>query len=76
MAFTVAMLSCLDLVVKMPPAPTAENAAINLRGSGTSIVLATKTAEVDLRGSGDVEVYGNPSQRNINKSGSGEVDFK
>ncbi|MES2899455.1 MAG: head GIN domain-containing protein [Pseudomonadota bacterium] len=53
----------------------ADTAAINLHGSGTSIVQARKVAEVTLRGSGDVSVLGNPNQRNVQKTGSGEVTF-
>ncbi len=49
--------------------------AVNLRGSGTSVVQATKTAQVTVRGSGDVKVLGNPTERNVNKTGSGEVVF-
>ena len=50
--------------------------AVNLRGSGTSVVQALKTAEVTVRGSGDVSVLGNPTERNVSKTGSGDVTFK
>lgn len=50
--------------------------AVNLRGSGTSVVQAIKTAEVTLRGSGDVSVLGNPTERVVNKTGSGDITFR
>ena len=55
---------------------SADQAAVDLHGSGTSIISARKVAAVNLRGSGDVSVYGNPGERNITKSGSGEVTFR
>ena len=54
----------------------AEVAEVNLRGSGTSIVQARKSADVTLRGSGDVSVLGNPDGRTVNRTGSGEVTFR
>ena len=55
---------------------TAENAAIDQHGSGTTSVQAKHSAEVTMRGSGDVNVYGNPSEHSVNRSGSGEVNWK
>jgi hypothetical protein len=54
----------------------ADQASVELHGSGTSIISARKMAAVTLRGSGDVSVYGNPDERSIHKTGSGEVTFK
>jgi mannose-6-phosphate isomerase-like protein (cupin superfamily) len=54
----------------------AEVTAVDLRGSGTSVVQATKTADVTLRGSGDVSIVGNPNQRTVSKTGSGDVTFR
>jgi mannose-6-phosphate isomerase-like protein (cupin superfamily) len=54
----------------------ADASAVNLRGSGNSVVQALKTADVTLRGSGDVSVIGNPTQRNVSKTGSGDVLFR
>ena len=54
----------------------AKEANVELMGSGTSIVQARETAEVNLRGSGDVTVYGSPGNRSISKTGSGEVNFR
>jgi len=55
---------------------TAERANVDLHGSGTSIILAKKSADISVRGSGDVNVYGNPDERNVNRTGSGSVNFK
>jgi hypothetical protein len=54
----------------------ADKVAVNLHGSGTSKVLAKRSAEVTLRGSGDVDVYGSPNERIVNRTGSGEVSWK
>jgi mannose-6-phosphate isomerase-like protein (cupin superfamily) len=54
----------------------ADATAVKLHGSGTSVVQALKTAEVTVRGSGDVSVLGNPTERNVNKTGSGDVVFR
>ena len=54
----------------------AKDANIELMGSGTSIVQASEAAAISLRGSGDVTVYGGPSQRSVSRTGSGEVTFR
>ncbi len=54
----------------------ADSAAVNLQGSGTSVVQARNAAKVTIRGSGDVSVIGNPNQRNVDRTGSGEVTFR
>lgn len=54
----------------------ADATEVNLRGSGNSVVQARKTADVTLRGTGDVQVLGNPDARTVNRSGSGEVTFR
>jgi len=54
----------------------ADLANVNLHGSGTSVVQARKSADVTLRGSGDVSVLGNPNSRNVNRTGSGDVTFR
>ena len=53
----------------------ADAVSVVLRGSGTSVVQATRSAEVTVRGSGDVKVMGNPSERVVSRTGSGEVSF-
>ena len=54
----------------------AKEANVELMGSGTSIVQARETAEISLRGSGDITVYGSPGTRNVSKTGSGDVNFR
>jgi mannose-6-phosphate isomerase-like protein (cupin superfamily) len=54
---------------------TAEAASVVLHGSGTSVVQATRSADVTVRGSGDVRVLGNPAERVVSRSGSGGVNF-
>ncbi|WP_432377646.1 head GIN domain-containing protein [Duganella sp. P38] len=54
----------------------ADTVTVNLRGSGTSHVFAKQSAELTLRGSGDIRVLGNPNQRNVNRTGSGEVSWE
>lgn len=55
---------------------SADEAKISLRGSGTSVIQAHKVAEVNLRGTGEVSVYGSPDTRTITRTGTGEVNFK
>lgn len=54
----------------------ADATEVNLRGSGTSVVQARKAADVTLRGTGDVNVLGNPDTRTVNRTGTGEVTFR
>lgn len=54
----------------------AQAAEVTLSGSGTVVVQALRTARVDLKGSGEVSVLGNPSERIINKTGAGDVHFR
>ncbi len=53
----------------------SEMASVVLRGSGTSVVQATKSVDVTVSGSGGVTVFGNPNERNVSRTGSGDVDF-
>lgn len=55
---------------------SADEASLQLMGSGDAILTALKSVSVTLRGSGDVVVYGGPSQRDVSRDGSGEVVFK
>jgi hypothetical protein len=55
---------------------SADAADLQLMGSGEAILTARKVANVSVRGSGDVVIYGNPSERNVSRNGSGEVTFK
>jgi hypothetical protein len=49
---------------------------ITLNGSGNTDVHAKQSVNVNLRGSGDVMVRGQPQQRTITKHGSGDVNFE
>jgi hypothetical protein len=53
----------------------AEDATLKLMGSGDAALTARKMVSVTLRGSGDVVVYGGPSDRSVSRNGSGEVTF-
>jgi hypothetical protein len=53
----------------------AEDAHLSHHGSGTSAVYASKHVNVELTGSGDVTVYGNPNNRAVSRNGSGSVSF-
>ncbi|HEX8954972.1 MAG TPA: head GIN domain-containing protein [Burkholderiaceae bacterium] len=48
---------------------------LDVMGSGDSSVYATKSVEINLHGSGDVSVRGNPVQRNVNRMGSGDISW-
>lgn len=48
---------------------------LDVMGSGDSSVYATKSVEVNLHGSGDVSVHGNPVQRNVTRMGSGDISW-
>ncbi|MDM5181146.1 DUF2807 domain-containing protein [Massilia sp. DJPM01] len=54
---------------------SADTVTVELTGSGSAIVQARKSASVNLRGSGDVSVHGNPDQRAVTRNGSGDVTF-
>jgi hypothetical protein len=59
----------------------AEHLAANtlklvLQGSGSADVFARDEVDLVLRGSGDIRVYGNPEQRKVSRSGSGEVKWE
>lgn len=53
----------------------ADKVSVRQLGSGSSTVNAQKSVTVSLSGSGDVEVHGNPSQRSISRTGSGDISF-
>lgn len=54
---------------------TTDTAEVELIGSGNVDVFAKSNAKVQLRGSGDVMVEGNPAQRTVSTHGSGDVQF-
>jgi hypothetical protein len=49
---------------------------LSLMGSGDAEVTATKRFTTTVRGSGDVVVYGNPSDRNVSVNGSADVSYR
>ena len=53
----------------------AETVKVRQTGSGNASVTAHATVAVALSGSGDVDVYGSPSQRSVSRTGAGEVHF-
>lgn len=53
----------------------SESVNVNVRGSGDANVVAKTLATVDVMGSGDVRVRGNPATRNVTRHGSGDVSF-
>lgn len=54
----------------------ANNVRITLTGSGDASVTAQDRVEATLTGSGDLSVSGNPSDRDVQETGSGEVVFR
>ncbi|PWF43680.1 head GIN domain-containing protein [Massilia glaciei] len=55
---------------------TVQQATVKLQGSGTAVLQAVESVDVTLRGNGDVIVHGKPAERNVSRTGSGEVVFK
>ena len=53
----------------------AETVKVRQTGSGNASVTANATVAVAVSGSGDVDVYGDPPQRSISRTGSGDVHF-
>jgi hypothetical protein len=49
---------------------------VELKGSGQATLNVLKRVEATLRGSGSVTVFGNPSERSISRTGSGDVEFR
>jgi hypothetical protein len=54
---------------------TANEAKVELTGSGRASVFARTTAHITVDGSGNVTVYGNPAARTVTSNGPGEVSF-
>jgi len=53
----------------------AEDVHLEHTGSGTSAVYASRAAEIEVSGSGDATVYGNPQRRDVSRHGSASVSF-
>lgn len=54
----------------------ADTVNVAVMGSGDSNVYARQTAIIDLKGSGDIDVHGNPGHREVNRFGSGDVNWE
>ena len=54
----------------------SDKVTVNLKGSGNTHVFAKQSADLTLRGSGDILVLGNPDQRNVSRTGSGDVSWE
>lgn len=54
----------------------AEDVHLSHHGSGTSAVYASKHVNVEMTGSGDISVHGNPNKREVSRNGSGSVRFE
>jgi hypothetical protein len=54
----------------------AEQVELSHQGSGTSAVYASKRVQVEMTGSGNITVYGNPDNRAVSRNGSGSVSFQ
>lgn len=55
---------------------SADEVHLQSTGTGDANLTALKAADVTLRGTGDVVVYGGPAERNISRHGTGDVVFK
>jgi hypothetical protein len=54
----------------------AEQVELSHQGSGTSAVYASKRVQVEMTGSGNITIYGNPDNRAVSRNGSGSVSFQ
>jgi hypothetical protein len=54
----------------------AEKADLAHHGAGSSTLYASKQVHVEMTGSGNITVYGNPDKREISRTGSGSVSFQ
>ncbi len=48
---------------------------LDVMGSGDASAYAAKSAVINLHGSGDISVHGNPAHREVNRTGSGDVSW-
>lgn len=53
----------------------AKTLVASIKGSGNIRAYASDSAVVELSGSGDITIGGNPAHRVVNRSGSGDVQF-
>ncbi|UVW27057.1 head GIN domain-containing protein [Massilia sp. H6] len=53
----------------------AATVKVDQTGSGSTTVQARRTMAATLSGSGDIEVFGNPAERSVRRTGTGSVTF-
>jgi predicted NAD/FAD-dependent oxidoreductase len=53
----------------------SDRVVVTLQGSGTTNVFARQSADVTVKGNGAIRVFGNPSDRNVSRSGSGGISW-
>jgi hypothetical protein len=53
----------------------ADDVEVRQTGSGNTSVTAHATVVAAVSGSGNIDVYGNPPQRTVSRTGSGDVHF-
>jgi hypothetical protein len=54
----------------------ADTVNLAVLGSGDSNIYARQVAILDLKGSGDISVHGNPTRREVSRFGSGDVNWE
>jgi Putative auto-transporter adhesin, head GIN domain len=54
----------------------SDTVSVNVQGSGNTDVFARDAVAIAIAGSGDVTVYGNPDQRSVSRTGSGDASFE
>jgi Putative auto-transporter adhesin, head GIN domain len=53
----------------------ADSVGVRQTGTGSTSVTAQKSVALSMSGTGDIEVRGNPAQRSVSRSGTGDVSF-
>jgi hypothetical protein len=54
----------------------AQRAVVRVSGSGEVEVTAKESVKINISGSGDVSVWGDPEDRDRSVSGSGEIHYR
>lgn len=52
-----------------------DRAVVTLQGSGTTNIFARQSADLTVKGDGNIRVFGNPADRNVSRTGSGGVTW-
>lgn len=71
-SLTAHMMGSGDLAAEKMLADTVK---IDAMGSGDSNVYAKQLAILEVKGSGDIDVHGNPPHRQVNRMGSGDISW-